>query len=451
MGYFFLYFLCAYFLGALIWNVASYHRLRHSATSLSTQWYHYDHAELTTNEHIYPELLKQIHAADIIWVSMFMWPYYADDSNKSSTLEPCDLKLAQYLHEKNITGNIFVDSINSGYKIIPEKLNSNAVINATGASIKWRINWQPNALPNNLMMWLIHTPWLQNIICKSRLTSLQKIYSLLKVSSNHQKVVITNQGETASVGSRNFDRTSWNNADMMVTYRGDFAKAIYQTAARTIAYLNPAIAEQVNDGVNAASTLTTSTIYFEQATQTNAARILTVAEIKSSILFLIKNSTQIEAEISVFTDSDIINAFNEFISRGGKLRLILDPNNYTFSFKLPNMPNVIPIKKLLPAAQVGVYDTQFQLHTKSALFYLSNGNTVVLSGTANWTDGALQRLAYNDIACLILNDAAINQSFMDMMDQAWMRSTPREKLNIKHMTAKIWLSKIMLFIGLNPW
>ena len=72
---------------------------------------------------------------DIVWVSMFMWPYIKDYTDTKSKLPPLDLNLIEHLCKQNITGAIFVDSINFDYKLTRERINSNIAMSTTGNNI----------------------------------------------------------------------------------------------------------------------------------------------------------------------------------------------------------------------------------------------------------------------------------------------------------------------------
>ncbi|MBP9742127.1 MAG: phospholipase D family protein [Burkholderiales bacterium] len=436
----------------LSWNILQYYKIGRSKLPLSYNWYSYSSAEIYAHEQIYSQLISEIKVNDIIWVSMFMWLYKNKADLNNPNLQSLELKLVQYLEQCNVTGTVFVDAIDFGYEVTPEKIAHHPLVRATHGKLRWEVNYQPNSLPNNLLMWLFHTPWLQNTINNTKYTILHKIYALLKLSSNHQKILIINEGQKACIGSRNFNCSNWNNKDMLLVFQGIFAKVIYQAAAKTIANLNPRKKALVDSVLSTNFKIKPINIDLSRYTSINKmARVLNTAEIKPTILYLINQSREINAELAILTDTDIINALNNFLLRGGKLRLILDTNNYMFSFKTYNMPNVIPIVRLLSNAQVGIYNSSFQMHTKMALFNLANGNTVLLGGSANWSHGALRYFAFNDMNFIVLNDNNLNQRFMEIMDRDYKECVLREQVRIPYKLLKICLTRIMLTIGINSW
>lgn len=439
-------FIFLYFLFALFCNIYIHKFLSRQVIPFNQGWYHYNSASLSSDANIYPDLIASLKPQATVFISMFLWPYAINEKTKN--LPPFDTLLAGDLNNKNINGEVFIDGINVDYKIQPSQLKRNPIIQAT-SRLHWTVLNQPYALPNNLIMWIIHTPWLQLFINRYTPNFLSEAYAVLKISSNHQKIVIINEGQSAWIGSRNFNRINWNNQDQFLYFTGDIAKCIYLNAVKTIAYLNPGY-ENLYQDVKSHIQVKPSTIDTQHIPM-NFAKLLQTAAIKPTILSLIRESNHIDGEISLFDEEDIIAAMNNMLKHKGTINLILDPNKYIFRFKTPFMPNIIAIKDLAPEAKVRIQNTAFQMHTKAALFTLKNGSICYFNSTANWTRGALVFFAFNDVGVLLCNDKNIISQFNTNFANNWEHSTPRENLQISYNYWRYIAARAMSLIGVNTW
>jgi len=413
----------------------------------SQGWYSYKNGELASDQAIFSKFTHSLKPNDDVFIFMFLWPYHRDYKNelKDNTEEP-DIKLATYLGNKNIKGNVFVDNINFDYNSEKKNLESNRVVQLT-PDLNWQGVSEYYALPNNLFMWFIHTPQLQLMLEKYFPTFISQSYAFLKLASNHQKVVVINENE-AWIGSRNFNRSNWNNQDHFLEIEGFAAKIIFNEAVNTIVRLNPSVENLTFSTIQN----TPKAVNLENNNEKkNLAKILRTSEIKPTILHLIKNATHIDGMVSLLTEPDSIAEINTFLERKGRLRLILDPNNYIFFIKWPYLPNIIPLMDIETTAELRLHKTKYQMHTKAALFTLKNGSTCYLGGSANWTTGAIERLAYNDLGILLCNDTKIIREFNQNFSENWNQSLPRETIDISHKFYRYGVAKILTWLGINPW
>jgi|GEM_PF-2392408 len=436
----------SYCLFSLSYNLYQHSVLQRAKLPFEQGWYEYTQAYLATDEDIYPRMIETIKPQQQIFISMFIW-FYHKDSNQQANIIPYDLQFAEYLHKQKAKGDIFIDSLNLDYQLKPDQAFTSAAMQAA-PEMNWHVMTQPTALPNNLFMWLFHNPWTQELIEKFFPVKLQQIYKILCLSSNHQKVVVLDQGRAAWLGTRNFNRLNWNNHDQMVFISGDIAKKIYAEAARTIVRLNPNQTSAMLKQAEQADAEFKPQVLGNSEQQ---AKLLTTAEAKPVLQYLISHAVKIDAQIGVFADPDLISELNRFLARKGQLRLLMDANQYSFSLKMPFMPNIIPLTDIKLKETMRIMPTDFQMHVKSALFTLEDGRSFYLTGSANWTTGALDHYSFNDLGLVIADDAKINGQYLTNFNKLWQQASPVDDISIEQPRLKYYLARLMLWIGYNPW
>ncbi len=433
---------------ALIFNLYCYLRLKIKKFKFNENWLSYNEASLFCDDKIFKGLTESIKQESNLFISMFFWHFMGDTDISDEYEYNYSNILAEYLNEKNVIGEIYCDPINLEYEMNEENFTRPGVIKRLW-KMKWNFPVNCNAIPNNIIMWIVHTPFLQKILEFFSLYKILKYYQALKITSNHQKIVIIDSAK-AWFGSRNFNAKNWYNYDHFLFFSGDIAVEIHREAVNTIFFLNYRDKKKYNNLYNNLSGKEVSFKKFNNE-EKKIIKLLKSNEVKSCILELINRSDQIDILISLFSDISIIKALNKFVERGGRLRIIMDPNNYIFNVKLPLMPNILPILKIHKDADLRISKTNYQLHTKAAMFYINENEKYIFEGTGNWTKGALDRYSYSDLGLCIYNDSILIKEWENNFQYHFSHSISRDDLILKSPKLKYISTRILLLIGLNPW
>lgn len=440
--------LMVFFIFNFVWQLTIWLSIKNRARPFEDGWQDYQTATLFMDDEIYPALLENVSVNEELIVNMFLW---GAPDNGLTTTHHYDLDLALDWHHKNVSGLILLDSINLHYQTSPQQIRDHAIVQALPQMQVVILN---NALtpPNNLLYWIVTNPWLHEKFCEH--SSFSFFFKLIacKISSNHQKIIIQKDKQIAWIGSRNFQRLNWMNQDSFIRLQGNITDTIAFEMIRSTkfsnfnldAIINPYLDQCKNHAIN-----------HLKSSQNLQIKVIRPAEYLPTILHLIENSVTIYLKMNMLAHNKIIQALNRFVQRGGKLSLILDPNNYIFQFKLPLLPNIIPLLNIHDNANIKLANTQHQMHSKDALFILEDSRHFFISGSANWTVGALTRFSYNDLGVLLTGDENLYRKFLAGFDKLWEQSKSREEilatLSSSNKLKKYCLAKLMLWSGINPW
>lgn len=436
-----------YALFNLILNLRFWYQCHSLQRPFEEGWATNSKINLFTDQAIFPAFQQHIQTGDQLFAIIFFWHETRPEFVK---LEPLDMQLLQDWQAKQVTGFILFDGINFDYDYKNQHL-----ITDQFTQLQTYVPLNVLTPANNLLYWPFFNPWLHQVITKLPFQKLRKSLVAFKISSNHQKVIYQSNSQVAWIGSRNFERSAWCNHDHMVRVEGTLANMIINEAMQAVKNANcpmPNVEAKWQNVCRFATPITTQQ-FIENAS--NIGKVIRTAEIKATILELISRSEQIDLFVNLLTDLTIIKALNQFVQNGGQLRIILDPNHYIFHFNMPYLPNIIPLLKFIPAVDVRMANTQYQMHTKAGLFTLKNGQQMYFGGSSNWTVGAIQRYAFNDLGILLVVDSDFIQSFQQNFLTMWKNALAREQI-LPHKSwffkqSKYWLAMVMSWSGVNTW
>lgn len=422
-----------------------FNRVRRQGDLLKA-WCAYDRAILYADEAILDALKMSLVACQYLKAFVFLWPYWPDLHLR---MREDDRDLLRQLKNNVQSGDIFLDDLNRNYASRHEAIR--AYLSEGGDKIRWHFCGQYGSTANFFGAWFFCNPVTQWLFVTQPWAFLRKLYFFMKISSNHQKILSLNHGESLWMGSRNFNRKNWANQDHMLHMTGDFSRYVIRRLSYLNAGLNPLHRQQFLADLPNRVDLHDLKDESALVDTRHHAKLLINGEIKHHLFSLIRRATHIDVMMNLFSDITIIRALNAFVERGGKLRVLLDSNAYIFTFRFPYMPNVVAMRALCAKAEVKVLKTDFQMHTKSAVFVLDSGARVTWVGSVNWTVGGLSRLCFNDSACLLLNDERCEAAFYQNFDALWSRAKDRSSLVIPYAACRYYFALILGAIGFVPW
>ena len=443
-----------YLLSSLGFNLYVYFHQLNTERPFEVGWYKFEEAHLSTDKEIYGDLTKSIKKNDSIFVSMFQWPRMEG----KKVHEGLDVKLASYLNQMDVRGDVYIDPFGFLYKTTTREIESNPVVQAA-PHLNWLVYDHPFELPNNVIMWIFCNSLISKTLNSISWTFPKNLYLFLKSSVNHQKIVILNQGNSGAwIGSKNFDDDiGWYSNDDFLFLKGDLAKVLYFECLSSINRIEgkvPILHNLLMHAKEQISSLPTFTYDLGvNPPEPQMGKILRNSEIRNAMLKLIEESKEIKISIFRLVDHSIIKALNKAADQGAKVEVILDADNTILGIRaFKYAPNVVSIKDLNKNIAVKVVDMgQFNMHVKAALFTLKNEQKIYFVDTGNWSYGSLDRMAFNDMSAMILPPPEVEAQFIKQFEGFWNQAKERGSLKIKAFYFKYYMSKFTQLTGLAPW
>lgn len=305
--------------------------------------------------------------------------------------------------------------------------------------------------------------------CNLIVRLIERFFKALRINSNHLKAVVIDHGSKVIIGSRNFNDKNDNNSDVMFLFEGDAAKNYYELEKiliknsirnnywqNNLQYLQSVIKNNPYDPEN------NEFEYLSLFDEGSKTKLFTGNQFRRSIIQTIQKSapeSELNIAIANISCKEIINEIVKANERGVKVRIIVDDNKYIFQWKFPNMPNIKAIRIFKDLdIPIKVYKTDYQFHQKilSATVELGGGikKNVVLLSTGNFTHGAVNRHAYDDVA-LLIEDEKTYDKFNSYFNNLWESEqfigyTDDQIYTFNGFTKSILIS-IMDYSGLNFW
>ena len=265
---------------------------------------------------------------------------------------------------------------------------------------------------------------------------------MLRFKANHRKVVITGSskiGLEMLIGSLNSADGSSAHSNMALHVRGKSALDVLHSELEVLQW---SLENQDNliAGTTDALLFKAESVRRQAVGLTGGAaaepgwpevKVLTEGAVGRSLVSLL-NGTSMgdEVRIALFylSQREIVEAIKMAVERGVTVRLILDANRDAFGMRkigIPNRPVAAELMKLSGEYDISVRwaDTHGeQFHTKSAsIIYRHSGNSVFLTGSANWTRRNIGN--FNLEANLLLDNAPhITSAFNSYFDTLWDNS-----------------------------
>lgn len=430
-------------------NTFLFLRQKGSIRPFEKGWYSYERALLSSGKDVFNDLTKSIKNGDEIFISQFEWPRYV--THKRKVRDELDLKLANDLNQKKVSGVVYMDPL--GFDFDPKNMRKNPVVAATSL-LHWISCDHVFEVPNSKLAWFFSNPLSQKLVDISHLHLLEKLYSVLRITINHQKVVVINQGKSGAwLGSKNFDDAQgWYNFDHYLFVEGPLAQDIYYESLNSISEIDQStavISKLLTQARDQMSDIASVSFNSRQ----KMGRVLRRNETKEVALALIENSAEINIMMYRLVDHDMIEALNRAAERGAKINVLLDSNKTVAGFNIAYFPNLIAFKDLSSKIVVRIFDPDYEsfLHAKSALFELENGSKVLICGSANWTKSSLVTGSFNDLGVAIVADEALEKEYKKSFNEVWQLAKSREDLIIDHLAFKAWLAKLVQSIGVLPY
>ncbi|UQZ37474.1 phospholipase [Paenibacillus sp. PK3_47] len=227
------------------------------------------------------------------------------------------------------------------------------------------------------------TGWIPNLMASGGPDITARSYlKLLNVKANHRKVVVSEK--TALISSGNIHDASAYHSNIALEVQGPIIGDILQT-------------EQAAADLSGAGPLLSKQPVFEQnSTKADGPleiRYLTEGKVNKYALEAIGSAGQgdtVWMGMFYLADDDIINALLTASGRGAEVRLLLDPNQNAFGRDKIGIPNRPVAWNLIRRSggnlTIRWYNTGMeQYHTKLLFVSKASGNSIILSGSTNFT------------------------------------------------------------------
>jgi phosphatidylserine/phosphatidylglycerophosphate/cardiolipin synthase-like enzyme len=167
---------------------------------------------------------------------------------------------------------------------------------------------------------------------------------------------------------------------------------------------------------------------YETKSSDISVQFLTEGKIKKNLIQEIGKTFEGDSiEIMVFyiSDRDIVESLILASKRGVEIKLILDPNKDAFGMEKDGVPNRPVanelIKKSSGKIQVKWYNTNGeQFHTKLAVIRKKTGETIIITGSANFTKRNINDLNIEaNVKVVAKKDSIFIQEIYNYFDKIW--------------------------------
>ncbi len=347
-----------------------------------------------SDQKIFDEVFSMIdNAEEYILIDWFLYnDFIKKDTKPIRTLatELTNKLIAKKINNPNIKIDFITDKINtlygtrkttqlkklenSGINVIYTKLSPLRDSNIIYSSI-WRAYIQWFGIGNKGIFPHIFSSSEENITLRSYL-------KLLNFKANHRKLIVTDDDVSfvSLITSANPHDGSSAHSNVAVKLKGALARDIYDS--------ENFIANMSNRELSASSinSLTKSSISKDIKVQ-----LLTESKIKDKLLTDISNTINgdlISIGMFYLSDNDVLNNLIKASERNVIIKLILDPNKDAFGYTKNGIPNRQVAHKLLKNKNISLkwYQTHGeQYHSKLIFIEKSNGNSILMLGSANYT------------------------------------------------------------------
>ena len=278
----------------------------------------------------------------------------------------------------------------------------------------WSILWRP------FIQWFGNSPGgiLPNPIGPGKV-GFRSYFALFNFKANHRKTVLADQGDgfTAIVSSANPHDGSSAHRNAAIQFNGLAVQDLLDTEDAVLAFSG---APTVDESLDIPATNDNLTV-----------QIISEGKIGTAVLDAINQSQpgdEIRLMMFYLSDRRVIKALASAQERGVTMRLILDPNKDAFGREKSGIPNRPVAKELVKVGTpVRWCNTQGeQCHAKMILVDRVMGDTVLISGSANFTRRNL--MDYNletDVAVRGAPDAEVLSDARQFFDAAWSNEDGR--------------------------
>ncbi len=210
--------------------------------------------------------------------------------------------------------------------------------------------------------------------------SLRTYLSLLNFKANHRKVIVADPGGvlTAVVTSANVNDGSSAHSNVAVRFGGP----------AVLELLGCELAAAAFSGVQVDLLVPTQSV--SACAPTVTAQIVTERSIKEAVLEALNRARlgdEVDLVMFYLADRYVIRALTAAQRRGARLRLVLDPNKDAFGYQKNGIPNRQVGRGLHDAGiPLRWYNTHGeQCHAKMLLVRYGDGQTTLITGSANYT------------------------------------------------------------------
>ncbi|MFT7221948.1 MAG: phosphatidylserine/phosphatidylglycerophosphate/cardiolipin synthase-like enzyme [Candidatus Azotimanducaceae bacterium] len=208
--------------------------------------------------------------------------------------------------------------------------------------------------------------------------SIRSYLELINFKANHRKVLVADSGDTylGFVSSANPHDGSSAHRNVAIRFSGRAVSDLIKTENAVLKFSGhePVVIRYNPEPVQSSTTI----------------KVITEGKIKDAVLSMLDSAEpgqKIDLMMFYLSDRKVIKALKRAHQRGARLRLLLDPNKAAFGREKNGIPNR-PVGYELNAAGIPVRwcSTQGeQCHAKMLLIHKESGESVIITGSANFT------------------------------------------------------------------
>lgn len=208
--------------------------------------------------------------------------------------------------------------------------------------------------------------------------SIRSYLELINFKANHRKVLVADSGDTylGFVSSANPHDGSSAHRNVAIRFSGRAVLDLIKTENAVLKFSGhePVVIRYNPEPVQSSTTI----------------KVITEGKIKDAVLSMLDSAEpgqKIDLMMFYLSDRKVIKALKRAHQRGARLRLLLDPNKAAFGRERNGIPNR-PVGYELNGAGIPVRwcSTQGeQCHAKMLLIHKESGESVIITGSANFT------------------------------------------------------------------
>lgn len=442
----------------------------HGATLLTDLTYHHQDGSETRHHEIFDEAFRMIgQAQQFILIDMFL---YNSTRPEGVPHRPLAKELSQALIESkrarpSLSITVISDPLNTmyggtsspwfealraeGITVIETNLLPMRDSNPAWSSM-WRIccRWSGN---NSSAGWLGNALGSQPVTLRSYL-------ALLNFKANHRKLLVVDEQDSlrALVTSANPHDGSSRHSNVGLSFQGAAARDVLHSelAVMAMSGAETSAFEQWLDTPNEPSETVTEESRFGEIS------ILTESAIRDRILNMIsdaKKGDHLDLAVFYLSHRTTIEALLNAVSRGVKIRVLLDANNEAFGHQKSGIPNRQAAMELHHAGVPVRWCNTLgeQCHSKLLMLRPARGAPQLLLGSANFTRRNLDDLNLETSVWLsVPQESAIVQKAVAFFDQQWRHGPDQDPVMSQPYDTwadesrfRYWRYRIMEFTGLS--
>jgi phosphatidylserine/phosphatidylglycerophosphate/cardiolipin synthase-like enzyme len=371
-------------------------------------------ARRRTDQEIFPAMFDLIaQARTLVVLDMFLYnPYMAgngDGVERPLTAELTDLLVARKAAHPALRVVVITDPINSFYGSL-QPVFFNRLREAGVELVETRLDALPDSNPAYSAIWrLFLRPFGNGDPGAGRVpspfgtepVSLRSYLALLNFKANHRKVLIVDSpdGLVGVVGSANPHDGSSAHANAAVRFRGPAVLDLLACEQAVLDFSAPDL-EPLAGTLAGDPALAPAPAEAELRVQ-----VLTEKAIERRVLLLLNRAgagDAVDLVMFYLSDRDVVRGLRRAAERGARVRVLLDPNRDAFGRVKNGIPNRQVGYELhragLPVRWADTHGEQ--CHTKLLCVRWADGESAVVTGSANFTRRNLENLNLETSVCV---------------------------------------------------